>query len=61
MCQRVTCNTCNRPTFAGCGMHIESVLRDVPKEQRCKCREEAQKGSQNSASSGGLLGKLFGR
>lgn len=22
-------------------MHIESALADVPKDQRCKCREEA--------------------
>lgn len=63
MCQRVTCNKCNRPTFAGCGMHVESVLRDVPKDQRCKCREEAAKGnqSQSNASSGSFLDKLLGR
>ena len=41
MCRRVTCPKCNRPTFAGCGLHIEQVLGDVPKEQRCHCREES--------------------
>lgn len=41
MCQRVTCPSCQKPTYAGCGMHIEAVLGDVPKDQRCKCREQA--------------------
>jgi hypothetical protein len=39
MCRRVTCSTCGKPTFAGCGAHIEQVLGDVPKDQRCRCRE----------------------
>ncbi len=43
MCVRVTCNTCGKPTFAGCGAHIEQVLGNVPKDQRCKCREAPKK------------------
>lgn len=39
MCRRVTCSTCGKPTFAGCGAHIEAVLADVPKKDRCQCRE----------------------
>ncbi len=39
MCSRVTCPTCHKPTYAGCGAHIEMVLGDVPKDQRCRCRE----------------------
>ena len=62
MCQRITCSKCGRPSFAGCGMHVESVLKDVPKDQRCKCREQtAQSSSSSSSGGGGLLGKLFGR
>jgi len=41
MCRRVTCSKCGKPTFAGCGMHVESVLGDVPAAARCRCREEA--------------------
>ncbi len=26
MCHRVTCSICSKPTWAGCGMHIESAL-----------------------------------
>jgi hypothetical protein len=39
MCRRVSCKTCGKPTYAGCGAHIEQVLRDVPVADRCKCRE----------------------
>jgi hypothetical protein len=37
MCRRVTCRTCGKPTFAGCGRHVEEVLGDVPRDQRCAC------------------------
>jgi len=43
MCRRVECRHCGRPTFAGCGAHVEQVLGDVPREQRCRCREERSK------------------
>ncbi|MEY4510537.1 MAG: hypothetical protein RLZZ450_2659 [Pseudomonadota bacterium] len=36
MCRRVTCERCGKPTFAGCGAHIEQVLGNVPKAQRCR-------------------------
>ena len=29
MCQRVTCKSCGKPTYAGCGRHIEAVLGDA--------------------------------
>jgi hypothetical protein len=41
MCRRVSCPSCNKPTFAGCGMHVEQVLGDVPAEHRCACNEQA--------------------
>jgi hypothetical protein len=59
MCQRVKCNSCGKPTYAGCGRHVEQVLGDVPPENRCKCREE--RASQPSPRGGkGLWQKLFG-
>ena len=45
MCVQVSCNKCGKPTYAGCGAHIEQVLGHVPKDQRCKCREEQAKDS----------------
>jgi hypothetical protein len=38
MCVRTTCSTCKKPTYAGCGAHIEEVLGDVPKDKRCQCQ-----------------------
>lgn len=29
MCRRINCATCGRPSFAGCGAHVEQVLADV--------------------------------
>ncbi|RKE17881.1 hypothetical protein BX266_1152 [Streptomyces sp. TLI_171] len=52
MCRRVTCKSCGRPTFAGCGMHVEQVLAGVPKSQRCAC---------DAAASGSWFSRLFGR
>jgi hypothetical protein len=40
MCTRVTCRKCGKPTFAGCGRHIEQVLGNVPPAERCQCREQ---------------------
>jgi hypothetical protein len=41
MCTRTTCPRCRKPTFVGCGAHVEQVLGDVPQAERCQCREEA--------------------
>ncbi|GAB96866.1 hypothetical protein BJY21_001490 [Kineosphaera limosa] len=37
MCRQVTCRACGKPTWSGCGQHIEQALRDVPTGQRCAC------------------------
>ena len=39
MCRRVECEACGKPSFAGCGRHVEEVLGDVREEDRCKCRD----------------------
>lgn len=52
MCQRVTCPQCGKPTYAGCGAHIEQVLGSVPKDQRCKCREAAAEASKGEPPKG---------
>lgn len=47
MCRRVVCSQCKKPSYAGCGRHIEQVLGDVPREQRCSCpeRQSAKEGA----------------
>ena len=37
MCQRITCKDCGKPSFRGCGRHVESVLGDVAPADRCQC------------------------
>jgi len=58
MCRRVNCSKCGKPTFAGCGQHVEQVLGDVPRDKRCRCHEASDaKGRERSS----LLDRLFGR
>lgn len=59
MCRAVTCNKCQKPTWAGCGAHVEQVLGHVPPAERCQCRA-----TDAAAPAGpgvmGALRKLFG-
>ena len=59
MCKAITCGKCKRPTWAGCGAHIDQVLGHVPATERCQCRAAAP-----AAGTGGLekaIRALFGR
>jgi len=40
MCRRVTCTECGKPTFEGCGRHVDVVLADVPAKDRCSCPKQ---------------------
>ncbi len=58
MCRAVTCSSCGKASWAGCGAHVESVLAHVPTEQRCRCREEdAAKGGPKEGQ--GWLSRIF--
>lgn len=59
MCQRMTCPTCGKPGFVGCGRHVEQVLGDVPAAERCKCRESAGAGPTGERSES-IWKRLFG-
>ncbi|MBB4137810.1 hypothetical protein BKA16_004362 [Gordonia humi] len=37
MCYPVTCTTCGKITWDGCGAHVDEVMTPVPQEQRCTC------------------------
>lgn len=41
MCMKVMCEECGKPSWEGCGMHVEQVLGDIPQSERCQCRELA--------------------
>jgi hypothetical protein len=56
MCRAVTCKECGKTTWAGCGQHVDQVLRGVPAAQRCPGHADLGKGSKK-----GFLRGLFGR
>jgi hypothetical protein len=57
MCHKTTCKNCGKPTWKGCGTHIEQALAGVPKNQRCTCTAEEL----DSAKRGGFFARIFGR
>ncbi|MGW6004416.1 hypothetical protein ACWFNS_12360 [Oerskovia enterophila] len=57
MCRAVTCKKCGKTTWAGCGQHVDDVLRGVPRKDRCE--GHAAEPSQGS-SPGSFLARLFG-
>lgn len=62
MCRAVTCRTCGKTTWAGCGQHVDSVLRGVPRSRRCEghVKEKVASGP-GGEGNGGFLTRLFGR
>ena len=53
MCRAVTCRTCSKTTWAGCGQHVDSVMAGVSAARRCRGHEDEPRT--------GFLAKLFGR
>jgi hypothetical protein len=56
MCSRSTCSKCNKPTWSGCGRHIESALAGVPEADRCHCKAATQK-EQDAAGGATCVGQ----
>lgn len=54
MCRAVPCRQCGKTTWAGCGQHVDDVMRGVASAQRCR-------GHEDEPRKGGLLARLFGR
>ncbi len=55
MCRAVSCKTCGKTTWAGCGQHITQVMGPVPTDRRCPGHPSPER------SGPGLLGRLLGR
>ena len=54
MCRAVTCRKCSKTTWAGCGQHVQQVMKHVPRTERCSCDPNAPK-----EKKGGWLSRLF--
>ncbi len=60
MCMRTTCESCKKPSYAGCGRHVDQVLGNVPVRDRCHCREEQQEPENESKQGPSFMEGLFG-
>lgn len=56
MCRAVTCRTCGKTTWAGCGQHVDAVMKGVPRADRCPGHADDA-----PQAGGGFLSRLFGR
>jgi hypothetical protein len=54
MCRAVTCKSCGLTTWAGCGQHVDEVMRAVPRADRCQ-------GHDHEPIAGGFFSRLFSR
>lgn len=55
MCRPVTCKTCKKTTWAGCGQHVAQVKASVPASQWCPGHPAAER------QGGGWFSRLLGR
>jgi hypothetical protein len=53
MCRAVTCGTCGKTTWSGCGQHVDQVMAAVPSAQRCPGHPEDSR-----AGSAGFLSRF---
>lgn len=59
MCRTVNCKNCNKTTWAGCGNHVDAVMANVSRADRCSCDRNAPKNT--TPAPGGFFARLFGR
>ena len=38
---KIICDRCGKPTWKGCGQHIDQALKDVPVDKQCKCAKNS--------------------
>ena len=55
MCIATTCRRCKKPSWSGCGQHIEVALKGVPHSERCVCDKSSK------SLGAGFFAKLFGK
>lgn len=54
MCSRTQCPKCSKTSFSGCGMHLNSIFRDVPVDNLCACNSKVQAYAQQRREAGML-------
>ena len=61
MCRAVTCKTCSKTTWAGCGQHVSMVKSGVPSSQWCNGKHTAAEIAAAKSEKGGFFQRLFSR
>lgn len=62
MCRAVTCKTCGKTTWAGCGQHVASVKAGVPRADWCGGHTDAELQAAKAAkaeSKSGFFSRMF--
>ncbi|CAN6482177.1 unnamed protein product [Victoria cruziana] len=50
MCYKVSCSSCGKTTWGGCGRHVASVHKQIAEGQHCLCRAWPGVGADGVAS-----------
>ena len=58
MCRAVSCKVCGKTTWAGCGQHVDQVMKNVPRPDRCTGHSDAERAAAKPANP---FARLFGR
>lgn len=61
MCRPITCRTCGKTTWAGCGQHVAMVKAGVPSGEWCNGQHTSAETQAAKAANGGFFARLFGR
>ncbi|KAI8097590.1 uncharacterized protein BX664DRAFT_326752 [Halteromyces radiatus] len=59
MCRRITCKTCNKYTWTGCGLHIQSALAGLTENEICQCNaKETTPSDKQNEDDNGIFSKI---
>ncbi len=61
MCRAVTCKTCSKTTWAGCGQHVSSVKAGVSSSQWCNGKHTPAEIAAAKSEKVGFFQRLFSR
>jgi len=61
MCRPTTCRRCSKATWAGCGQHVNQVMRHVTADQRCTCTSADRSAAREARQGDSWFARLLRR
>lgn len=58
MCYPKECHNCGKTTWGGCGLHVDTVMRNIPEPQRCHCHDNPNNTTKDTSEKRGLFSWL---